>query len=238
MPRLRFSPATAIALLALIVALGGTSYAAVKITGKDVRDGSLTGADLKNGSVTGADVKDGSLAARDFGSGQLPRTARGADGPTGPQGPAGPPGPQGAQGEPGPAGPQGIRGRFPTRFNSSGEGRPLTEDFVAVVSGKITLQAPGTIYTHGTAEISGTAGGDDRGSCRTRVTRPDGGASLSIPISATVPEASGGGRTSTTAIGASSAAVPGEYGVALECTEGAGSASFVKGDLTTVAVEQ
>ncbi len=91
------------ATLALFVALGGTSFAAVSITGSDVRNGSLTGTDLKNESVTGkdidnssltgsdiksssltsSDVKDGSLLAADFGSGQLP---------AGPQGPAGPAG--------------------------------------------------------------------------------------------------------------------------------------------------
>jgi hypothetical protein len=94
------------ATLALFVALGGTSFAAVSITGSDVKNGSLTGTDLKNESVTGSDVdnssltgsdiksssitssdvKNGSLLAADFGSGQLP---------AGPAGPAGPPGPAG-----------------------------------------------------------------------------------------------------------------------------------------------
>lgn len=95
------------ATLALFVALGGTSFAAVSITSGDVKNGSLTGTDLKNESVTGSDidnssltgsdiksssltssdVKDGSLLAADFGSGQLP---------AGPAGPAGPVGPAGA----------------------------------------------------------------------------------------------------------------------------------------------
>jgi len=72
--------------LALMLALGGTSYAAVLITGRDV----------KNGSLTGADVRDRSLAARDF-KGSI----------TGPQGEAGPPG---LKGDPGPQGLQGLRG--------------------------------------------------------------------------------------------------------------------------------
>jgi hypothetical protein len=91
------------ATIALITALGGTSYAAVTISGKDIRNGtvtssdlknesvksrdidngSLTGSDLKNGSVTGSDIDDGSLQAKDFQAGQLPA------GPPGPQGPAG-----------------------------------------------------------------------------------------------------------------------------------------------------
>jgi hypothetical protein len=82
----------AVAMVALTVALGGTSYAAVAITGSDVENGSLTGRDIDNGSLTGADVRNnslrgadvqgirggdirnGSLNARDFKEGQLPRT--------------------------------------------------------------------------------------------------------------------------------------------------------------------
>ncbi len=51
--------------LALFVALGGTSYAAVEIAGRDVKNGSLTSADVKNGSLTGRDVKNRSLTAVD-----------------------------------------------------------------------------------------------------------------------------------------------------------------------------
>lgn len=103
MPRLRLpSPSMAVSLVALSVALGGTSYAAVAITGKDVRNSSLTGTDVRNSSLTGADVrnsaltgadiKNRSLSASDFRAGQLPRGATGPAGATGPQGPKGDPG--------------------------------------------------------------------------------------------------------------------------------------------------
>jgi hypothetical protein len=49
--------ATVVAYLALFIALGGSSYAAVKITGRQVRDSSLTGRDVRNESLTGKDVK-------------------------------------------------------------------------------------------------------------------------------------------------------------------------------------
>lgn len=49
--------ANVVATLALVVAVGGTSYAAATITGKDVKDGSLTGKDLKQHSVAAADLK-------------------------------------------------------------------------------------------------------------------------------------------------------------------------------------
>jgi hypothetical protein len=82
------SPSMAVALLALLVALGGTSYAAINLPRNSV--GSR---ELKPNAITGAKVKDRSLFANDFASGQLPR---------GPQGPAGPAGPAGAQGPQGP----------------------------------------------------------------------------------------------------------------------------------------
>ncbi|MDQ6822409.1 MAG: hypothetical protein M3076_19090 [Actinomycetota bacterium] len=76
-----------IALVALFVALGGTSYAAIALPA-----GSVGTKQLRNGAVTAAKVRKGSLLAKDFQSGQLP------------QGPQGSQGPQGPQGNPGPAG--------------------------------------------------------------------------------------------------------------------------------------
>ena len=58
----RPSPSMAVAMLALLVALGGTSYAAVQITGKNVKNSSLTGADVKNSSLTTAKNSAGSVA--------------------------------------------------------------------------------------------------------------------------------------------------------------------------------
>ena len=82
--RKRPSPAMVVALLALFVAMGGTGYAALSITGKNVKNGSLTGADVKNNSLRSADVKNGNLLAKDFKAGQLPAGARGPQGPPGP----------------------------------------------------------------------------------------------------------------------------------------------------------
>ena len=111
----RPSHAVIVAYLSLFVALGGSSYAAIKVTGKNVKDSSLTGKDLKNNSVTGADVKglgtgdviDGALLASDFKSGQLPA---GAPGPKGNNGDPGTPGTQGDPGTPGTQGVQGVPG--------------------------------------------------------------------------------------------------------------------------------
>jgi hypothetical protein len=117
------------ATLAVFVALGGTSYAALVVTGKNVKDSSLTGADIKNRSLTSADFK-GSIAGPDGAPGAKgdagpvgakgetgaagpqgeggPRGANGSAGPAGPQGPAGPAGPQGPAGPAGPQGPPAV----------------------------------------------------------------------------------------------------------------------------------
>ena len=42
---------TAVAYLALFAALGGSAYAAVTATGKNIKDGTVTGGDAKNRSL-------------------------------------------------------------------------------------------------------------------------------------------------------------------------------------------
>jgi hypothetical protein len=91
--------------LAVFVALGGSSYAAINVTGKQIKDNTVTGRDVRNGSVGSKDVRDSSLLSRDFKPGQLP---------AGPQGPAGAQGPPGA---PGISGLTVVSGE--TAFNSS-----------------------------------------------------------------------------------------------------------------------
>ena len=91
--RLRPSPSMLVAFAALMVALGGTSYAIAQLPANSV--GSKQ---LKKNAVTAAKVKDRSLVAKDFKAGQLPRGDKGepgARGAVGPAGPAGPPGPEG-----------------------------------------------------------------------------------------------------------------------------------------------
>ena len=103
--RYRPSPAMAIACLALSIALGGTASAAVLITGKQVKDGSVSARDITNRSLTGLDVKDKSLTPLDFNG-----SVEGPTGPTGPAGPAGAAGPQGLKGDRGEQGPAGASG--------------------------------------------------------------------------------------------------------------------------------
>ncbi|MBD0337669.1 MAG: collagen-like protein [Thermoleophilia bacterium] len=89
---LRPSPALVVASLALLIALSGTSWAAVALP-----RGSVGTPQLKAGAVTSPKVRNGSLQAIDL----APAARQLLKGQTGPQGPAGPRGEQG---------PSGLRG--------------------------------------------------------------------------------------------------------------------------------
>jgi hypothetical protein len=105
-----------VACVALLVALGGTSIAAVSqalprnsvgtpqlrnnavtapkiannaVVASKIRDNAVVRRKIANNAITSAQVQNGSLLATDFAEGQIPQ------GPQGPQGPAGPAGPAG-----------------------------------------------------------------------------------------------------------------------------------------------
>ena len=86
--RKRLTYANIVSSVCLFLVLGGSAYAAVSITGKEVA----------NGTLTSADVKDHSLLAKDFKPGELKAGPTGPAGPAGPTGPAGPAGPKGDAG--------------------------------------------------------------------------------------------------------------------------------------------
>ena len=54
--RRRLTYANVMSTIAVFAVLGGTSYAAITITGAQVKDGSLTGADIRNASLTPVDL--------------------------------------------------------------------------------------------------------------------------------------------------------------------------------------
>jgi hypothetical protein len=86
------SPAMAVSMIALFVALGGSAYAACSLPSnsvgtKQLKNGAVTRKKLANNAVTSGQVKDGSLLAKDLQRGQLQ---------AGPPGPKGDPGVSGA----------------------------------------------------------------------------------------------------------------------------------------------
>lgn len=102
----RPSPAMVVACLALLVALGGTSVAAVNqlarnsVGPRQLQTGAVTNPKIRINAVNSSKVAPRSLLRSDFAPGQLPA------GPIGPQGPAGPAGA---------AGPAGVIGAVTVR---------------------------------------------------------------------------------------------------------------------------
>jgi hypothetical protein len=79
-----------VASLALFIALGGASYAAITLPKNSVGT-----KQLKKNAVVSSKVKNGSLLKSDFKAGQLPQGAQGVQGPKGDQGTQGIQGPAG-----------------------------------------------------------------------------------------------------------------------------------------------
>lgn len=98
--------------VALFIALGGSSYAAVRLAPNSVTTSAIakravTNAKLAPNSVTGSTVKNGALTASDFKSGTF---LQGLKGDVGPDGKRGFDGLQGLKGEAGPQGTPGTKG--------------------------------------------------------------------------------------------------------------------------------
>src|SRR4051794_12093839 len=139
------SPSMTVACVALAVALGGTSYAAIKIPRNSVGT-----KQLRNSAVTSAKVKNSSLRIADFSSSQ--RT-----GLVGPIGPVGPPGPTGATGAAGAAGAAGSALAF-AHVNNQGT---LDSARSKNVGGVSHPQSGAYCFTRLPASVT-NLGGDDR----------------------------------------------------------------------------
>ncbi len=180
----RLSPATAIAVVALMVALGGTTYAVNALPPNSVgnaqlrknsvgnaqlRKNSVGNAQLRKNSVTSAKVKNRSLLAVDFKPGQLNRLMPTSIGPTGPQGTSGADGatgPEGPVGDTGALGPAGAQGPAGLSWGTSIAGAPtvsitgcVTRDLAAAV---VTVTRTARLMISGQARLSANALTDGR----------------------------------------------------------------------------
>jgi hypothetical protein len=79
--RRRPSAALIVSIVALVVALGGTSYAALALP-----KNSVGSTQIRSNAVSSPKVKDGSLLAKDFKKGELPQGKQGVQGTQGKQG--------------------------------------------------------------------------------------------------------------------------------------------------------
>ena len=166
------SYANAMSTLAVFVALGGSSVAAVQLSRNSVRseqiaNGQVKGPDLAKNAVTSAKVADGSLRAGDFKAGQLP---------------AGPPGPAGPKGDP--AATPTLKVRAATANGkvtaSCGPNEVATGGGAHSVNGAVVASAPASdplaifvstgITYQGYAPTSWTAAAKDAGGLPTDIT--------------------------------------------------------------------
>jgi hypothetical protein len=121
------------ATLALVVALGGSAYAATTIHSKDIANGQVKRVDLHRNAVVSSKVLDGSLLPQDFAAGQLPA------GPKGDKGDPGAKGERGETGAPGPALPPEVDRLVPTAIlNVDADGSLNHESHRAPVSAAVT----------------------------------------------------------------------------------------------------
>jgi hypothetical protein len=119
----RINPALIVAIIALVVAIGGTAYAVKKVSGKQIKDESVTGKDVKDGSLT-ADDADDSL-----------------QGEAGPRGPQGLQGPQGPEGPPATANFTTVTATSPTNVNGKEFGADCPEGS-EVIGGGFVIGGP------------------------------------------------------------------------------------------------
>jgi hypothetical protein len=160
--RQRLSYANVMATVAVFIALGGTSYAALKITGKHVVNGSLTGKDVRNNSIKSADVAG--LTAADF-KDALPAGPQGQKGYAGAKGDTGPAGAKGDTGAVGPTGPAGSDGAGGAR-GATGPTGPAGSADPGILMARVesiaacTVGASSCISTGAPSGISQAVGGN------------------------------------------------------------------------------
>ena len=167
----RLSYSNVIASLALFLALGGASYAAVALPAhsvgtKQLKKNAVTAAKIKRNAVGSAKVANGSLRAEDFKSGALPQ------------------GPKGDKGDPGAAGPSAGA----SADNSSGGNThtPLAElnstttvvDLASVNTGgqshQLTTTFPATIMASAETSIYTDAAASGQAGCELVISNGSG----------------------------------------------------------------
>jgi hypothetical protein len=173
--RSRLTFANVTSAVALFVAMGGVSYAALTLPA-----GSVGTKQLKKNAVVSAKVKDHSLKARDFALGQLPAGHAGPTGAAGAQGPTGAPGPKG---DTGPRGPSDAYSRYVYSYSQGLGGDPVAlanvtlpdGDYLMLGNAIVTNNSSSTETLH--CIIGGSTLFPDYAADTTEVTMPTGGTS-------------------------------------------------------------
>jgi hypothetical protein len=169
------SPALVIAVLALVVAMGGTGYAALKLP-----KNSVGSKQIKSNAVSSSKVKDGSLLAGDFKAGQLPAGAQGPIGPRGADGTNGRDGANGTNGTNGAKGDTGARGPSDAFYTEGLLGTPASVtapagDYAASGDGLVTNASDPGPPNDGATKCDLESGRDPAGHVTTTATVPGTG---------------------------------------------------------------
>jgi hypothetical protein len=239
-----------IGLLALFVALGGTSYAATlprnSVGSGQLKSGAVRTADIARNAVTGAKIRKDSirsadvagLRASDFVPGQLPVSgsggpgqpgATGAQGPKGATGAPGAPGRDGADGAPGADGAQGPAGPSASVFTQVGfRSIESTSSPAVVVERAITVAGPSRLVI----QVSGTArrdapAGEGVLSCGTHVD-PDGPAGEFAAAPASYDLTIEDAELHAVALSGSASVPAGTHVVRLRCSDSLSQPSFIR----------
>ena len=212
-----------VACIALIVALGGTSYAALKLPRNSVGN-----RQLKPNAVTSAKVRNGALTSKDFRRSSLPR------GPRGPQGPKG-------DSAPGAVPRVAYASRDPFKPGGSAKAIPVsapidliglniaagTADYTSS-SGRVTASGPSRLIANAQAVVLNAAAANQDVNCQIVLVAGD-----VRPIGNDVNALVGaGGAYLPVAVSAGADVVAGTYDVRVQCRSGGPAMTFHRGNLT------
>jgi hypothetical protein len=229
----------AVGYIALFVALGGTSYAAVNLPAgsvgsKQLKRAAVTGPKIAKNAVRSRNVKD--LLAEDFKPGQLPAGARGSDGAAGAKGETGAPGLPGLPGAPGPTASAYashapdvavvFRGGEYTQVIELGDKTNGRNS-----GGVLTVPFTGRILVSATVQLVNLTSVEDTAACYAAVaTASSGWITASRATSAPIQAHS---SIQLPIVGAYDMSAPGTFHVQIACTGGKdfASLSFYNGDL-------
>jgi hypothetical protein len=217
----RPSPAMVVACIALIVALGGTGYAAIKLPRN-----SVGAKQLRANAVTSGKVRNGTLTAKDFQASALNRGPRGPQGPKGDSAPGAIP-----------------RVAFASRDPVAGSGAALPvgaafADYIGLdvgagsagyvsSSGRVVATGPSRLIANGEAVITNNSGAAADVSCRLTVVAAE---TRAIGSYANGSIANGGYIPVSVSAGTDVEA--GTYDVRLQCSSPAAAIQFHRGNLT------
>jgi hypothetical protein len=158
-----------VAYLALFVALGGTSYAAVSLPRNSV--GSKQ---IRSNAVSSTKVKNRSLAESDFSRAAIAALSGkpGPPGATGALGAGGPQGPKGDKGDTGDTGPTFTGWSRSTTSPSIGTDTTVT-DLAGNGSGTLSLPSQSRVYLSAAVDVANTSATEpSRASCTARASAP------------------------------------------------------------------